>query len=194
MAVAVEACECKAVARCECEAAARHECEGRKAETGGSRKARTRGCRDLGSWLSTGSVPMLRGRGITSAAMERITRSVTEQRPHAILLVHKFSVLCSGAWGGWMALVDATRSAVCQHADKSCQPCYSDKGVMVCEHCLQCKMHCSHVGGVMVNMPTTNITALTVRNGAEIVADTLDRQAQTVTNVWCIAGLPDTIL
>ena len=80
--------------------------------------------------------------------------------------------------------MDTTHSAVCQqcqHTDKSCWPCYSDKGVMVCEHCSQHKMCCSHIGGIMVNTPTTDIAAWTavVCNGAEIVADTLDHQAQT---------------
>ena len=80
--------------------------------------------------------------------------------------------------------MDTTHSAVCQqcqHADESCRPRYSDKGVMACERCSWRKMHCSHVGGIMVNTPTTNITVwmAVVRDGAEVVADALDRQAQT---------------
>ena len=69
----------------------------------------------------------------------------------------------------------------CQHADESCRPRYSDKGVMVCKCCSRCKMRCSHVGGIVVNMPTTDIAAWTaaVRDGAEVVADALDRQVQT---------------
>ena len=80
--------------------------------------------------------------------------------------------------------MDTTHSAACQqcqHADESCHPRYSDKGVMVCERCLQRKMRCSHVGGVMANTPTTDIAAwmAVVRDGAEVVADALDHQAQT---------------
>ena len=65
-------------------------------------------------------------------------------------------------------------------APVTCRPCYSDKGVMACEHCSRCKMRCSHIGGVVVNTPTTDITAWTaaVRDGVEVVADALDRQAQ----------------
>ena len=79
--------------------------------------------------------------------------------------------------------MSTTHSAACQqcqHADESCRPCYSDKGVMACEHCSQHKMCCSHVGGVMANMPTTDITAwmVAVHDGAEIVADALNCQAQ----------------
>ena len=87
------------------------------------------------------------------------------------------SVSYSRAWRDRKTLMDTTHSAACQqcqHTDKSCRPRYSDKGVMTCERC-------SHIGGVMVNMPTTDIVAWTaaVRNGVEVVADTLDRQAQT---------------
>ena len=79
--------------------------------------------------------------------------------------------------------MDTTHSAACQqcqHADESCRPRYSDKGVMACERCSRRKMRCSHVGGVVVNTPTTDIAAWTVavRDGAEVVADALDRQAQ----------------
>ena len=51
---------------------------------------------------------------------------------------------------------------------------------MACERCSWHKMHCSHVGGVVANMPTTDIAAWTaaVRDGAEVVADALDHQAQ----------------
>ena len=80
--------------------------------------------------------------------------------------------------------MDTTHSVVCQqcqHADESCHPCYSDKGVMACEHCSRHKMCCSHVGGVVANTPTTDIAAwmAVVRDGTEVVADALDRQAQT---------------
>ena len=73
--------------------------------------------------------------------------------------------------------MDTTYSAACQqcqHTDESFRPRYSDKGVMACERC-------SHVGSVVVNMPTTDIVAWTaaVRDGAEVVADALDCQAQT---------------
>ena len=151
---------------------------------GGSRKARMRGHGDLGLQLSTGSAPVLRGHGIASVVTERISRSVTERRPRAILSVCKISVLYSRARRDWKTLMDTTHSAACQqcqHADESCRPCYSDKGVMACECCSWCKMCCSHVGGVVVNMPTTDITAWTVavRDGTEIVADALDHQAQT---------------
>ena len=52
---------------------------------------------------------------------------------------------------------------------------------MACECCLRHKMHCSHVGGIVANTPTTDIAAWTVavRDGAEVVADTLNGQAQT---------------
>ena len=52
---------------------------------------------------------------------------------------------------------------------------------MACKCCSRRKMHCSHVGGVVVNTPTTDIAAWTVvvRDGAEVVADALNRQAQT---------------
>ena len=42
-------------------------------------------------------------------------------------------------------------------------------------------MHCSHIGSIMANTPTTDITAwmAAVRDGTEIVADTLNCQAQT---------------
>ena len=127
---------------------------------------------------------MLRGQGITSAATEHITRSVTEQRPCTILSVHKFSVLYSRAWRDRKTLMDTTHSAACQqcqHADESCQPRYSDKGVMVCEHCSRRKMHCSHVGGVVANIPTTDIMAwmVAVCDGTEIVANALNCQVQT---------------
>ena len=80
--------------------------------------------------------------------------------------------------------MDTTHSAACQqcqHADESCRPRYSDKGVMACERCSRCKMHCSHAGSVVANTPTTDIAVWTaaVRDGAEVVADALDRQAQT---------------
>ena len=80
--------------------------------------------------------------------------------------------------------MDTTHSAACQqcqHVDESCRPHYSDKGVMACERCSRRKMCCSHVGGIVVNTPTTDIAAWTavVRDGAEVVADALDRQAQT---------------
>ena len=80
--------------------------------------------------------------------------------------------------------MDTTHSAACQqcqHADESCRPRYSDKGVMACECCLRRKMCCSHVGSVVANTPTTDIAAWTaaVRDGAEVVADALDHQAQT---------------
>ena len=80
--------------------------------------------------------------------------------------------------------MDTTHSAVCQqcqHADESLRPRYSDKGVMVCEHCLQHKMCCSHVGGIVANTPTTDIAVwmAAVCNGTEIVVDALDCQAQT---------------
>ena len=41
-------------------------------------------------------------------------------------------------------------------------------------------LRCSHVGGIVANMPTTDIVAWTaaVRDGAEVVADALDHQAQ----------------
>ena len=79
--------------------------------------------------------------------------------------------------------MDTTHSVVCQqcqHTDESCRPCYLDKGVMVCKRCSRCKMRCSHVGGIVANTPTTDIAAWTaaVRDGAEVVADALDRQAQ----------------
>ena len=80
--------------------------------------------------------------------------------------------------------MDTTHSVACQqcqHADESCHPRYSDKGVMACECCSWRKMRCSHVGSVVANTPTTNIAVWTavVRNGAEVVMDALDRQAQT---------------
>ena len=101
----------------------------------------------------------------------------------AILSVHKSSVLYSRVWRDWKTLMDTTHSVACQqcqHADESCCPCCSDKGVMACECCSQCKMCCSHIGGVMANMPTTDIAAWTaaVCDGAEVVADALNCQAQ----------------
>ena len=139
---------------------------------------------DSGSRSSTRSVPVLRGRGITSAATERLAGSVTERRPRAILSVRKSSVSYSRARRGRKTLMDTTHSAACQqcqHADESCRPRYSDKGVMACERCSWRKMRCSHTGGVVANTPTTDIAAWTaaVRDGAEVVADALDRQAQT---------------
>ena len=94
-----------------------------------------------------------------------------------------FSVSYSRAQRDWKTLMHTTHSVMCQqcqHTDKSCRPCYLDKGFMACEHCLQHKMHCSHIGGIMANTPTTDIVAWTaaVRNGVEIVMDTLDQQAQ----------------
>ena len=105
---------------------------------------------------------MLRGRGIASAATERIARSVTERRPRAILSVCKSSVLYSRVRRDRKTLMDTTHSAACQqcqHADESCHPRYSDKGVMACERCSRRKMRCSHIGGVMANTPTTDIAA-----------------------------------
>ena len=80
--------------------------------------------------------------------------------------------------------MDTTHSAVCQqcqHVDESCRPRYSNKGVVACEHCLRRKMRCSHVGSIVVNMPTTDIAVwmAAVHDGMEVVADALDRQAQT---------------
>ena len=150
----------------------------------GSREARMRDHGDLGSRLSTRSVPALRGRGVAGAATERIAGSVTERRPRAILSVRKSSVSYSRAQRDQKTLMDTTHSTACQqcqHTDKSCHPCYSDKGVMACERCSRCKMCCSHVGGIVANTPTTDIAAwmAAVRDGAEAVADALDRQAQT---------------
>ena len=105
---------------------------------GGSGKARTRGCGDLGARPSTESAPALRGRGIASVVTERIAGSVTERGPRAILSVRKFVSLYLWARRDRKTLMSTTHSAVCQqcqHADESCRPRYSDKGVLACEHC-----------------------------------------------------------
>ena len=131
---------------------------------GGSGKARMQGHGDSGARPSTESVPALRGRGIGSAAMEHIAGSVTERGPRTIFSVCKFVSLYSWAWRDWKTLTSTTHSAACQqcqHTDESCQSHYLDKGVMACEHCLQCKMHCLHIGGVMANM-------LTVTSGSDL--------------------------
>ena len=51
---------------------------------------------------------------------------------------------------------------------------------MACEHCLHHKMHCSHVGGIVMSTPTTDIVAwiAAVCNGVEVIAGTIDFQMQ----------------
>ena len=60
---------------------------------------------------STQSAPALRGRGITSAATERLAGSVTERRPRAILSVRKSSVSYLRARRDRKTLMDTTHSA-----------------------------------------------------------------------------------
>ena len=70
----------------------------------------------------------------------------------------------------------------CQQMGEQCVPRNGVQGALACERCSHCKAGCSHMGPSASVTPSTNVAGwhVAVREGAALVADTMDCQTEVL--------------